>query len=164
EEEVVAEKEEESAQPEEEIVAEKEEESAQPEEEVVAEKEEEPAQMESVQMDTKALFNGEIELFIEAPVELKLVSKLYNYLQTIPELRILYTRGSWDKGTAITVVLEKSMPLINVLLETPGLKITPEPLSKNGLEIGKLSLLTKPDKGVMKGLKLNLEEVKSSKS
>ncbi|MFH1281435.1 MAG: hypothetical protein ABIH91_01780, partial [Candidatus Omnitrophota bacterium] len=55
--------------------------------------------------------NGELDVgedtsgngIIDSTVELKLVSQFYNYLQKVPELRVLYTRGSWDQGTTIAV-------------------------------------------------------------
>ncbi len=106
----------------------------------------------------QSLYAGEVELIIAVPVELKSVSKLNSYLQTVPDLRILYTRGSWDRGTTITVVLEKSMPLISILSETPGVEVIPELLEQDGLKTGKSSLLMgRGGKGV-KRIKLNLKE------
>lgn len=80
----------------------------------------------------EGMYRGEIELAVSAPVELKLITNLYNYLQTVPELRILYTRGSWDQGTTITVVLEKPMPLISILSQAPGFEVIPEVRGKEG--------------------------------
>ena len=93
-----------------------------------------------VKLDSRDLYTGEVDLIIPAPIELKAVSRFYNYLQTVPELRILYTRGTWDQGTAITVVLDKPMPLISLISETPGVKVTPELLEKDDLMKGKPSL------------------------
>lgn len=110
-----------------------------------------------VKLDSHTPYTGEVDLIIAAPVELRAVSKLYNYLQTIPELRILYTRGTWDQGTTITVVLDKPMPLIGLISETPGVEVTPELLGKDDLAKGKPSLpLRAGGKGV-KRIKLVLK-------
>ena len=77
--------------------------------------------------DSKALYAGEVELAVTVPVDLKLVSKLYNGLQTIPELRILHTIGSVNQGTIITVVLDKPMPLAKLIAsKVPGIAVIPE--------------------------------------
>ena len=111
-----------------------------------------------LKLDSQAIYNGEVELFIPVPVELKMVSKLYNYLQTIPELKVLHTRGSWDRGTAITVVLDKPMPLISIILKIPGVEVTPELPQKDSLIKGRPgSLLRAGSKGV-KGIQLILKE------
>ncbi len=88
-------------------------------------------------LDSQVLYAGEIELTVASQSELQLVSRLYNYLQTIPELKILYTKGSWDKGTTIAIVLEKPVSLISVLSEVPGVAVTPELLEKDTLLKGK---------------------------
>jgi len=111
-----------------------------------------------VEMDKKALYSGEVELVIASPVELKLVSRFYNYLQKIPELRVLYTRGSWDQGTVITLVLEKSMPLLSLILETPGVIVTPQPLEKDGSTLGVPSSLLRGGDQKFGRIKLLLKE------
>ena len=60
-----------------------------------------------LEADSQELYTGEVELVVLPPVDLKLVSRLYNYLQTVTDLKVLYTRGSWGHGTPIAVVLEK---------------------------------------------------------
>ena len=133
-------------------------------EELVEERlsEERPSRVEAepapVKLDSQALYAGQVELVIPAPVELKLVSKFYTYLHTISELRILYTRGSWDRDTTITVVLDKPLPLIGLILKTPDVKITPELLGKDVLAGEKPGLLLKGEKRVAKRLKLILKE------
>ncbi len=110
-----------------------------------------------LKLDSQALYTGEVELDIPVPVELKLVSKLYNYLQTIPELKILHTRGSWDRGTTITVVLDKAMPLISLISKIPDVEVTAELPQKDSLVKGRSSSLLRGGKGV-KGIKLILKE------
>lgn len=106
-------------------------------------------------LDRQALYTGEVELVIAPPAEIKLVTKLFNYLQTIPELKVLYTRGSWDQGTTVTLALEKPLPLINILSETPEIKIFPE-LAEDPAP-GKSSSLVKSERRTER-IKLNLQE------
>ena len=170
-EEAIEEKVEEPAQLQEEAIEEKVEEPVQLQEEAIEEKVEEPVQLQEeaivseqegesapLKLDSQALYAGEVELIIASSVELKLVSRLYNYLQTVPELRILYTRGSWDQGTTITVVLEKPMSLINIMSEAPGIEVTPELLEKGGLAGGKSSSPLRGGEKRAGRIKLNLQE------
>jgi len=176
-EEALAEEAEQPAQPQEEALAEEAEQPAQPQEEAAipepAEeiteellKEHFPEEMPdreetgSVQLkqDSQTLYGGEVELAIAMPVELKLVSKFYNHLQTISEIKIRHTKGSWDRGTTITVVLDKPIPLISVISKIPGVEVTPELPQKDSLAKGtSSSLLRGGGKGV-KRIKLTLRE------
>ncbi|MBI2288692.1 MAG: hypothetical protein HYU83_06945 [Chloroflexi bacterium] len=108
-------------------------------------------------VDSQALYSGEVELTIASSAELSLVSRVYNYLQSVPELRILYTRGSWDQGTTITVVLEQPMHLIDVLLKTPGVAVIPELLVQDARAAGKSGPLPRSE-GNIKRMKLVLRE------
>ena len=112
-----------------------------------------------LEQDSQDLYTGEVELAIDVPVDLKMVSKLYNSLQTIPEVRILRTRGSANRGSTITVALGKPIPLISVISsELPGVAVTPEPPEKDSFVKGKpSSLLGKGKKGVRR-IKLALKE------
>ncbi|MBN1643528.1 MAG: hypothetical protein JW856_01720 [Dehalococcoidales bacterium] len=65
--------------------------------------------------DVPTLYAGEVELMIAPPVNVKMVSSLYNGLNTIPEIRVLHTRGTIARGTVITIVLDKPVPLIKLL-------------------------------------------------
>ncbi len=134
---------------------EKVEEPAQVQEEAIVEKVEEPALL---KLDGQAIYTGEVELLIASMVELKLVSQLYNYLQTVPELKILYTRGSWNQGTTITVVPDKPMPLIDIISKTPGVEVTAELLEEDGLPVGRASSLLRSEKRETKRIKLTLKE------
>jgi len=115
----------------------------------------EPALLEK---DRQALYTGEVELAIGVPVDLKMISRLYNSLQTMPEVRILRTRGSTNRGSIITVALGKPIPLISVISsKIPGVAVTPEPPEKDRLVRGKPSpLLGKGKKGVRR-IKLALK-------
>lgn len=113
-------------------------------------------------LDSQALYSGEVDLIIAAPLELKAVFRLFNYLQTTPDLKVLRTEGSWDRGTTITVVLDKPTPLISFLLETPGVEVTPELLKKKAPAAEKLDLppaaREKEKEKETKRIKLTLKE------
>ncbi len=107
---------------------------------------------------SQTLYAGEVELAIGVPVVLVAVSKLYNHLQTIPEIRILRTTGSWDRGTTITVVLDKPIPLISIISKIPGVEVTPELPQEDSLaEATSTSPLAAGKRGV-KRIKLTLKE------
>ena len=98
-----------------------------------------------------SLYTGEVELAIAKPLNPKMVSKLYNYLQTTPEIKFAHTSGSWARGTTITVVLDKPIPLISVLSsKIPEAEITPERPGEDGFVGGKRGL---------RRIKLALKEV-----
>jgi len=86
-----------------------------------------------ITMDKEALYSGEVSLGITVPVNPAAVSKLYNYLQTTPDLKILYTRGSWDRGTTITVSLDKPLPIVGILAKIPGVVISPVSTQEDSL-------------------------------
>jgi len=112
-----------------------------------------------VKLGNQSPYVGEVELVIPTSVELKLVAKFYNYLQTMPELKILHTSGSWDQGTTITVVLERPVPLIRLISKVPGVEVTPEQLEKDDVATGKSSLLLRGGEKKVRGrIKLVLKE------
>ena len=83
--------------------------------------------------DSHSLYTGEVELAVAKPVDPNIVSKLYNYLQTTPEIKFARTSGSWDRGTTITVVLDKPIPLISVISsKIPEAEVAPERPEKDG--------------------------------
>jgi vacuolar-type H+-ATPase subunit E/Vma4 len=108
--------------------------------------------------DREALYSGEIELMIAAPVELPALTKFYNYLQTLSDIKILYTRGSWNSGTTITVALDNPIPLISVVLKTPGVVVTPELYREDNLVSEISSSLLSVRRRRAKRLKLVLRE------
>ena len=61
------------------------------------------------------------------------MSKIYAELQGNPEVKILRTVGSYDKGTTITVILEKPTRLVDTLVRIPGVEVTSETTGKQGL-------------------------------
>ncbi len=153
----------------EESIEERVEEPVQLQEKTIEERVEEPVQLQEkaieerveesmpLTLDSEALYTGEVELIIGTPVELKAVSRLYDHLQKIPELRILYTRGSWDRGTTISVVLEKPMPLINILSETPDVEVTAKLPEKDSVATGRTTPLLRGGDKIVKRIELILK-------
>ena len=111
--------------------------------------------------DSQTLYTGEVELAIAIPVELKMVSKLYNYLQTIPDIKILRTTGSWDRGTTITVVADKPLPLISIISKIPGVEVISELPQKDDLVKGTSSSRLRASGKEVKRIKLTLKEAQS---
>jgi len=121
--------------------------------------EEVEARAELLKQDIQTLYTGEVELAIATPVDLKMVSKLYNHLQTIPEIRILNTGGSVDRGTIITVVLDKPVPLIGIISKILKIEVTPELSDKGGSVKEKLSSLLRTRKRKVKRIGLILKGI-----
>jgi hypothetical protein len=83
--------------------------------------------------ESQSLYTGEVDLSIEVPVEPTMVAKLYSYLQTTPEIKFVRTTGSWNKGSTITVVLDKPIALISELASRlPEADVLPELPDVNG--------------------------------
>ncbi len=77
--------------------------------------------------ESESLYTGEVELNVEVPIEPTMVAKLYSYLQTTPELKFVRTAGSWNKGSIITIVLDKPAPLLaGLVAKLPEANISPE--------------------------------------
>lgn len=93
----------------------------------------EETKLASLKQDSHSLYTGEVELAIGVPVDPNVVAKLYGYLQTTPEIKFVRTSGSWNRGTTITVVLDKPIPLISVISsKIPEAEIIPEQPGKDG--------------------------------
>ncbi|MFC1872772.1 hypothetical protein ACFLYV_03545 [Chloroflexota bacterium] len=83
----------------------------------------------------QTLYAGEIELNIPAPVNMKTALILYNSLDAIPELKLLFSKGTFSQGAVIMVELEKPIPLIETLLsKIPNVEIIPEKSEMEGIE------------------------------
>lgn len=75
---------------------------------------------------------GELDINLVPPVELSVMSKILASLQETPEVKILRTLGSYDKGTTITILLEEPAPLVSILTGIPGVEIAPLTPEKQG--------------------------------
>lgn len=71
------------------------------------------------------IYSGEVDLVLASPVNAARVTALYNHLNSIPDLKIVRTAGSWDRGTVVTVTLDKPLALIDLLSNIPALEVTP---------------------------------------
>ena len=70
-------------------------------------------------------YTGVIDLVIIPPIRLNLLTKLYDCLQTTPQIRVKRTVGSIKQGVKIVISLEKPMPLISLLVsKIPEIKVT----------------------------------------
>jgi hypothetical protein len=91
----------------------------------VAEKKE--AEIMATKAERDSLYSGEVELTVEAPLEPTMISKLYNFLQTTPEIKFIRTTGSWNKGSIITIMLDKPLSLLSILAaKLPEADVMPE--------------------------------------
>jgi len=116
------------------VTAKKIEEPAPPQEKVTAEIEE-PIPL---TRDSHTLYAGEVELAIAKPVDPKMAAKLYNYLQTTPGIKLVQASGTWERGTTITVVLDKPISLLSsISSKIPEAKVTAERPERDGFMKGK---------------------------
>ena len=111
-----------------------------------------------IKLDSQALYDGEVELATTVPVDPVAVSRLYNYLQTTPEIKILYTSGSWDRGTTIAVTLDKPLPLIGMISKIPGIEVTPGLPQKDNFVKGTSSSLLRAERKGVTRIDLTLKE------
>lgn len=75
---------------------------------------------------------GEVDISLVAPVELPVMSKIYAELQGNPGVKVLRTVGSYDKGTTITILLEKPTRLVDMLTGIQGVEVSSETPVKQG--------------------------------
>lgn len=87
----------------------------------------------SLQPKASFTYQGEVELTFIPPMEISAVSEIYGWLQTTPEVKILRTIGSWEKGTKVIVFLERPLPLIDILTRVPAVEVASELFEKQGL-------------------------------
>jgi len=76
---------------------------------------------------------GEVDINLVPPVELSVMSKLYGELQGNPDMRVLRTVGSYEKGTTITVMLEKPTRLVDMLQRIPGVELASGTPARHGI-------------------------------
>ncbi|MFC2003145.1 hypothetical protein ACFLV4_04285 [Chloroflexota bacterium] len=90
-------------------------------------RETETAQTTPSEQYDKTPYNGDVQLILDVPVNMKMVSELFDNLQTIRELRILNTTGSPNRGIAININIERPIPLVDMIAsKLPGVEVTPE--------------------------------------
>ncbi len=78
--------------------------------------------------DTESIYTGEVEVELGLSVDTDILAKLSVYLTHTPEIRLVRTVGYSHKGSIITVVLDKPIPLAEMLSShIPEVQITGEP-------------------------------------
>lgn len=80
------------------------------------------------------VYTGEVELVINPPINASRVTELYSHLQTLSELKVVRTSGSWDRGTVVTVSLERPLALVEALSELSSLEVTPATSGSAGIK------------------------------
>lgn len=78
---------------------------------------------EALETAKRTPYTGEVEIILSPPVSATTVARLYSDLTANPEIRILRTMGDWERGTTITLFLERPMPLVGMLSEIPEVTI-----------------------------------------
>ncbi len=78
------------------------------------------------------VYTGEVELVLTPPISAIRVTGLYSHLQSIDELKVVRTSGSWDKGTVVTVALERPLALIKTLSDIPDIEVVPGTVGTKG--------------------------------
>lgn len=97
---------------------------------------------------SQALYAGEVELEVSPPVDIAKMSELTSRLEAIPEIKILRTVGSWDRGTTIAIMVDKAIPLISLLSVIPNIEAMPGLPEKRGFMRGPVGLPGPGGKGV----------------
>ena len=80
------------------------------------------------------VYTGEVELVINPPINAARVTELYSHLQTLSEVRVVRTSGSWDRGTVVTISLERPLALIEALSELSSLEVAPAAPGSAGIK------------------------------
>jgi hypothetical protein len=121
-----------------------------------------PARNESVsdisKTDMEALYTGDIELSITSPLNLSAMFKLYNYLQSTPDVKVLFTRGAWNKNNTIMISLDKPLPIIGMITKIPGISVFIKSITRNISVNGNSALLRGTRKEDIKRMVLVLQE------
>jgi len=75
----------------------------------------------------------DVEIVLGLSVDRNIMTKVFSSLSKIPEISSFKTAGSSSKGVVINTVMNKSIPLAEMLsLQIPEAHIINEPAGKNG--------------------------------
>ena len=75
---------------------------------------------------SEPLFTGEMKLIVIPPAKLGTVLKLYNYLQSLPDIKVVYTDGARDVRIVIRIAVDKPTPVINLISKVGGVILATE--------------------------------------
>ena len=67
------------------------------------------------------LWEGQVEIEIAPPVTIARLLAVTRFLENQLNLKLLQTAGSWTLGSVVTVILDKPLPLVGLLRDTPHL-------------------------------------------
>ena len=82
-------------------------------------------------LHNESLYTGEVEVELGLSVDKDILTKLYSYLVNTPEIKLGRTIGSAAKGVIITTVLNKPIPLVEMLSsKIPEAQVTGKPSGK----------------------------------
>lgn len=76
--------------------------------------------------DSDVLYTGEVELVLAPRLDLVVVSEIHKCLEGTSELEIVRSAGSWERGTTITVLTGKAMPLVGILSQISMVEVEAE--------------------------------------
>ena len=68
------------------------------------------------------LLEGKVEIVIAPPVNISKLLGVTRYLENTLDIKVLQTSGSWTLGSAITVSLDKPLPLVGLLKDMPNVQ------------------------------------------
>ena len=78
---------------------------------------------EITESSNEPLFQGEVKLIVITPANVGTVLKLYNYLQTLPDIKLVYTSGTRDTEISIALDIDKPAPLLNIISKVGGVSL-----------------------------------------
>jgi len=70
--------------------------------------------------DTDYVFE-EVQLVLPPPVEANQLMRFANQVEEALQSRLLQVVGSWQEGTAMTIILDRGMPLVDILSKLGGI-------------------------------------------
>ncbi len=68
--------------------------------------------------------SGEVEVVVAPFPDVERLAALYTHLQTVNGLRVLHSTGSWDKGTVVTVVLDRPLAVGDLVPSNLGARVS----------------------------------------
>ena len=113
-------------------------------------REAETAQTTPSEQHGKTIYDGEVQLILDAPVNMKMASDLFDVLQTIRELKFLYAIGSPSRGITFDIKIEKPIPFIDMIVsKVPGAVATPGIQKWSDYESNNISSVLNRKKGAV---------------
>ncbi len=98
----------------------------------------------------QTIYDGEVRLILDAPVNMKMALELFDALQTIRELKLLYTIGSPSRSIVFNIEIEKPIPFIDMILsKVPGAVVMPRIQERYDYESGIISSVLNREKSTV---------------